>query len=56
MSRAGNESPEVYVTVEFQVLEDEYDKVQKLIAYAKRLGITSYATDSFDSYREPFRG
>ena len=38
MSESRGDEPRVFVTVEFQVEEDEYDKIQKLIAYAKRIG------------------
>lgn len=41
------DDPERQITVEFQAPESEWDKVSKLIAYARRLGITQYATDSF---------
>lgn len=40
---------DIRVTIEFEVPEADRDKLDKLIAYARRLGIVQYALDSFDA-------
>lgn len=41
------------ITIEFTIPETERDKVAKLVAAARRLGITSHHADSFEPEEVP---